>query len=147
MRLKILPVTDCNVEINSQNPAKLLIPTDRGREGYTITMARLPNQCMHFMVDGAHCGSPAMRHHRFCYHHKRQREQLLAVNAERARDSRNPPFTLPLLEDASSIQFSLTQVMRLLAAGQIERETASLMLYSLQIATTNLHNTTLDSLP
>jgi len=43
-----------------------------------IIMARLPNQCMHIMVDGAHCGSPAMRHHRFCYNHKRQHEQHLA---------------------------------------------------------------------
>ena len=37
-------------------------------------MARLPNPCLHIMVDGAQCGSPAMRHHRFCYNHKRQHE-------------------------------------------------------------------------
>jgi hypothetical protein len=110
-------------------------------------MARLPNQCLHIMADGAQCGSPAMRRNRFCYHHKRQREQLLALNADRARNSRYPPFTLPLLEDANSIQISLTQIMRLLAAGQIERKTASLMLYSLQIATTNLQHTTLENLP
>ncbi|MFZ0771608.1 MAG: hypothetical protein ACLP56_18545 [Candidatus Sulfotelmatobacter sp.] len=109
-------------------------------------MARLPNQCMHIMVNGAHCGSPAMRRSRFCYNHKRQHEQLAALSAERARDSRTLPFTLPVLEDASSIQFSLTQILRLLAAGQIERKTASLMLYSLQIATTNLH-ATLEKLP
>lgn len=106
---------------------------------------RLPNQCQHVMADGAHCGSPAMRHHRFCYHHKRQREQLLALRADRARNSRNTPaFTLPLLEDAGSIQASLTQIMRLLAAGQIDRKRASLILYALQIATTNLHHTTLE---
>jgi hypothetical protein len=87
-----------------------------------------------------------MRHHRFCYHHKRQREQLLALDADRARNSRDPQFTLPILEDASSIQLSLTQVMRLLAAGKIERKTASLMLYALQIATTNLRDTTLENL-
>jgi hypothetical protein len=109
-------------------------------------MARLPNQCLHIMADGVHCGSPAMRHHRFCYHHKRQREQLLALDADRARNSRDPQFTLPILEDASSIQLSLTQVMRLLAAGKIERKTASLMLYALQIATTNLRDTTLENL-
>jgi hypothetical protein len=110
-------------------------------------MARLPNQCLHIMVDGAHCGSPAMRHNRFCYNHKRQHEQLIALNADRARNSRNLPFTLPILEDASSIQLALTQVMRLLAAGQIDRKTASLMLYSLQIATSNLQHTTFENLP
>jgi hypothetical protein len=110
-------------------------------------MARLPNQCFHIMSDGVQCGSPALRHNRFCYHHKRQREQLLALNADQARHSRTHPFTLPLIEDASSIQASLTQIMRLLAAGQIDRKTASLMLYSLQIATANLPYTTLDKLP
>jgi hypothetical protein len=106
-----------------------------------------PKQCLHIMAHGRHCGSPAMRHHDFCYFHQRQREQYLAVSAEQARHSRTPPFTLPVLEDASSIQFSLTQIMRLLAAGQIERKSAGLMLYALQIATTNLHHATLDELP
>jgi hypothetical protein len=102
---------------------------------------------MHIMVDGAHCGSPAMRHNRFCYHHKRQHEQRIALSAERARNSRTLAFTLPVLEDANSIQVSLTQIMRLLADGQIERKTASLMLYALQIATTNLHDTSLENVP
>jgi hypothetical protein len=109
-------------------------------------MARLPNQCLHTMEDGTHCGSPAVRRNRFCYHHKRQHEQCIALNTDRARNSRNHPFTLPVLEDANSIQLSLTQIMRLLAAGQIEHKTASVMLYSLQIATTNLHATP-DKLP
>jgi hypothetical protein len=102
---------------------------------------------MHIMVDGANCGSPAMRGNRFCYHHKRQREQRIAVSTERARVNRNPQFTLPVLEDSDSIQLSLAKIMQLLAAGQIERKTASLMLYSLQIATTNLRYATLDKLP
>ena len=110
-------------------------------------MARLPNPCMHIMPSGAHCGSPAMRHARFCYFHKRQREQRIALEADHARNSRNARFTLPPLEDANSIQVSLTKIMRLLAAGQIETKTASLMLYSLQLATTNLQNTTFEKLP
>jgi hypothetical protein len=110
-------------------------------------MARLPNSCMHIMVSGAHCGSPAMRHNRFCYYHKRQHERRIALEADYARKNRNAPFTLPPLEDAASIQFSLTQIMRRLAAGEIDREIANLMLYSLQIATSNLQNTTLENSP
>ena len=102
---------------------------------------------MHIMVDGANCGSPAMRGGRFCYHHKRQHEQRNAVKAERVRHSRKPRFTLPVLEDSDSIQLSLTQVMRMLAAGQLDRETAKLMLYSLQIATSNLHHAALEKSP
>jgi hypothetical protein len=82
-----------------------------------------------------------MRRSPFCYHHKRQREQRLELEADRVRNNRDVPFH-PALEDADSIQVSLAQVMRLLAAGQIDRKTASLMLYSLQIATTNLQHTT-----
>jgi hypothetical protein len=68
------------------------------------------------MADGAQCGSPAVRHHRFCYHHKRQRDQRLELDADRARSDRNAPYNLPILEDANAIQLSLTQIMRLLAA-------------------------------
>ena len=107
-------------------------------------MTRLPNICLHVMADGAPCGSPAVRHHRFCYHHKRQREQRLELDADRARSERNAPYNLPILEDANAIQLSLTQIMRLLAAGQIDHKTASLMLYSLQIATSNLQQTTFE---
>ena len=101
-------------------------------------MPRLPKPCFHVMAEGVRCGSPAMRNHRFCYHHKRLREQRLALSAQHAGDSQTLPFTLPVLEDANSICASLTQINRLLAAGLIERKTASLMLYSLQIATSNL---------
>ena len=154
LRLKILPVTRCSVEIKSQNHANPKIPEHREGGGVTPwgdtlrrAMARLPGQCMHIMVDGAHCGSPAMRRARFCYYHKRQRKQRIALTAERARDSHTLPFTLPVLEDADSIQLSLTQIMRLLAAGEIAHETAGLLFYALQIATANLQQTTLDKSP
>jgi hypothetical protein len=107
-------------------------------------MTRLPNKCLHVMANGAPCGSPAVRHHRFCYHHKRQRDQRLELDADRARSDRNAPYNLPILEDANAIQLSLTQIMRLLAASQIDHKTASLMLYSLQIATSNLPQTTFE---
>jgi hypothetical protein len=102
---------------------------------------------MHIMVDGANCGSPAMRGNRFCYHHKRQHQQRNAVKAERARDSRNPQFAFPVLEDSDSIHLSLTKIMQLLATGQLDHKTASLMLYSLQIATSNLQHASLENHP
>ena len=108
-------------------------------------IARLPNQCMHIMRGGVHCGSPAMRHARFCYHHNRQHDERLALEADNARGTRFPQFILPPMQDAASIQASLSKIIRLLAAGQIETKTASLMLYSLQLATTNLHNAALET--
>jgi len=99
------------------------------------------------MVDGAHCGSPAMRRNRFCYYHNRQHEERLALSTDRARNNQSRPFTLPPLADANTIQISLTEVMNLLLAGKIEHKTASLMLYSLQIATTNLQQARLKEVP
>jgi hypothetical protein len=46
-----------------------------------------------------------------------------------------------VFEDANSIQMSLMQIMRLLLTGQIEHKTASLLLYALQTASTNLRQT------
>ena len=74
-------------------------------------------------------------------------EQRITLSADCARNSRTLPLTLPALEDADSINVSLTEIMRLLAVGQIDCKTASLMLYSLQIATSNLQHATLDKSP
>jgi hypothetical protein len=95
---------------------------------------------MHIMRSGAQCGSPAMRQARFCYQHQRQHDERLALEADNARSARYPQFILPPIEDAASIQASLAKIIRLLAAGQIETKTASVLLYSLQLASTNLQH-------
>jgi hypothetical protein len=48
------------------------------------------------------------------------------------------PLLLPILEDANSIQVALMKVMRLLLANAIPYKTASLLLYALQTASSNL---------
>ena len=55
----------------------------------------------------------------------------------RARKAR-AALDLPVLEDANSIQVALMQVMRLLVSAQIDHKTASLLLYALQTASSNL---------
>ena len=93
-------------------------------------------RCQHIKVNGTQCGSPALRSARFCYFHERWRDQRISLSAE----PHNAPaaLDLPVLEDANSIQVALMQVMRLLMSGQIEHRTASLMLYGLQTASSNL---------
>lgn len=97
-------------------------------------------RCQHIKVNGTQCGSPAVRRNRFCFFHKRWHEQRVVINSARARQAK-PSLDLPVLEDASSIQVALMQVMRLLLAGQIEHKTASLLLYGLQTASFNLRLT------
>ena len=107
-------------------------------------MPEYPNRCQHLKINGTQCGSPALRRNRFCFFHKRFQDERIKLSADRARRG-VATFELPILEDANSIQIALMQVMRLLVSGQLDHKTASLMLYSLQIATSNLPQTTFES--
>ena len=103
-------------------------------------MSVYSNRCQHLKTNGTQCGSPALRRNRFCYFHKRYQDERIRLNVDRRRRG-TATFFLPVLEDANSIQMSLMQIMRLLLTGQIEHKTASLLLYALQTASTNLRLT------
>jgi hypothetical protein len=103
-------------------------------------MLGFPNRCQHLKINGTQCGSPALRRNRFCFFHKRFQDEQIKLSADRARRG-VATFVLPVLEDANSIQIALMQVMRLLVSGQLDHKTASLLLYALQTASTNLRMT------
>jgi len=98
--------------------------------------------CQHIKDDGAQCASPALRRQKFCYFHKQWRRKRLEINTHIQRERWK--ITLPILEDANSIQLGLVQVMRLLATGQIDHPTGTLMLHALQIASANLKQTSFE---
>lgn len=102
-------------------------------------MSNYPSRCQHLKVNGTQCGSPALRRNRFCFFHKRFQDETIRLAADRKR--RPATFVLPVLEDANSVQVALMQIMRLLAAQQIDPKIASLLLYALQTASTNLRHT------
>jgi hypothetical protein len=106
-------------------------------------MPSYPSRCQHIKVNGTQCGSPALRRNRFCYFHKLHHEERIHLNADRARAARPRKVSIDLLvlEDAESIQVSLSQIMRLIICGQIDSKTAGLLLYALQTASTNLART------
>lgn len=108
-------------------------------------MPSFPNRCQHLKVNGTQCGSPALRRNRFCYFHKLHHEEIVELTLDRAKDARarrrKVSVTLPVLEDANSIQVSLMQIMRLIITGQIDGKTAGLLLYALQTASSNLPRT------
>ena len=99
-------------------------------------------RCQHLKVNGTQFGSPALRKQRFCYFHKDWRQKRLQINVNIRREQ--GALTLPVLEDANSIQVALMQVMRLLLTAQIEHRTAGLLLYALQTASANLARTTFE---
>ena len=103
-------------------------------------MSGFPNRCQHLKINGTQCGSPALRRNRLCFFHKRFQDERIKLSADRARRG-VATFLLPVLEDADSIQIALMQIMRLLLSQQIDHKTASLLLYALQTASTNLRLT------
>jgi hypothetical protein len=93
--------------------------------------------CKHIKANGEFCGSPALRGREYCYFHltvlgRRLRTQKHIMQGE------NHYLQLPTLEDGDSIQMALMQVMEALLRDQIDTKLAGLLLYGLQIASSNL---------
>ncbi len=129
--------------------------------------------CRHVKTNGTLCQSPALANEQLCFFHHRdsQRRSRLnnALDHKRSTLARwgtpdglcqSPamakPFDdhaaallhaldLPLLEDAFAIQVAITNVMRALATQQIDHRSAGLLLYALQIASSNLKQIPLKS--
>jgi len=87
-------------------------------------------RCEKVKEDGTMCGSPQMRGYAYCYAH----ERMLAAQARK--------LELPAQEDANSIQMAVMLVQRALIDDEISEKKAGLLLYSLQIAASNVGKTT-----
>jgi len=93
-------------------------------------------RCQHIKVSGTQCGSPALRKKSFCFYHQQNRP--LTVECYSEGEYATGEIALPVFEDAHSIQTVIRQIVQMLLQKRIERKTASLLLYALQIASSNL---------
>jgi hypothetical protein len=98
-------------------------------------------RCAHIKVDGLRCGSPRMKSAALCYTHQRMAESRLPAPQQA------PRLPSMMMEDANSIQVALMEVTRALLGGQITEKTAGKLLYSLQIAASNLKRLTFHETP
>jgi hypothetical protein len=81
--------------------------------------------CQHPRFNNQPCGQPALKGQKFCrFHDSSHRSQ--------------PDYSIPMVEDALSLQFAIMQVIRALHDRVIDSKTASITLYALQIAGGNL---------
>ena len=87
-------------------------------------------QCMHIKFNGQQCLQPAMRNKKFCHFHGFLHERNQMPDGER--------FRIPIAEDTASIQIAIIQVMRALVCNNIDTEKAGVLLYGLQLCSTNL---------
>ena len=86
-------------------------------------------ECRHILPDGARCHAAALKGMPYCYHHDRIHRAFL-----RQRSAPKAKLELPALEDRSSIQMALSQVIGALAAGRIDGTNAGRLIYGLQVA-------------
>ncbi len=87
-------------------------------------------RCEKVREDGTVCGSPQMKGYRYCYTH----ERMLQTQSQKLQ--------LPALEDANAVQMAIMRVQKALIDDEITEKKAGLLLYSLQMASSNLKHTT-----
>ena len=90
--------------------------------------------CQHARLNNAPCGQPALRGRKFCRFHDTDRIK--------AAD-----YSIPMVEDALSLQLAIMQVIRALHDRAMDSKTAALTLYALQIASGNLKRFTAEQSP
>jgi len=95
-----------------------------------LEQANQAPRCSAIKQDGTRCGSPKMKTHIYCFTHYR----MIEARAEN--------LTLPPMEDANAIQMAVMLVQRALIDDEISEKKAGLLLYSIQIAATNVDKTT-----
>ena len=82
-------------------------------------------RCKHTRIDGQPCGGAALKGRPHCRFH----DQFMRPGKR---------FALLPLEDSSSIQLTIMEVIRSLIEGRMDRQKANTVLYALQIAQNNL---------
>jgi hypothetical protein len=90
-------------------------------------------RCEKVREDGTVCGSPQMRGYRYCYAH----ERMLQTQSQKLK--------LPAQEDGNGIQMAIMRVQKALIDDEISEKKAGLLLYSLQMASSNLKHTSFTS--
>lgn len=93
-------------------------------------------RCQHIKLSGDRCGASALRDQKFCRFHDYCGMVKVDVSVSAAFPA--TPFYLPVLEDAASIQYTINQVCEHLLHHRLDAKKAGVMLYAMQIASSNL---------
>ena len=91
-----------------------------------IAPANAAPRCQYIRVNGRRCGAPARRRRCYCHFHE---HVTICTNAS---------YKVRFIEDATTLQFALVEVMRLLDSPRPDYKACGLKLYALQIACTNM---------
>jgi hypothetical protein len=118
--------------------------------------------CRHIKTNGRRCKSPSLGLSAFCYFHSRlhRRHKNLLESAPVLHENNSNPTSsatgqpqylpdpleleLPPLEDAESIQVSISLLVLALARNRIDSKRAAVLLYGLQLASSNARSITIE---
>src|SRR6266853_5979866 len=95
-----------------------------------LKLADMAPRCRWVRQDGTSCRSPQMKQHIYCFAHRQMAE------------ARTLMLMLPAPEDANAIQIGLMRIQKALIEDTISTKKAGLLLYSMQLALTNVGQTT-----
>src|SRR5437588_142505 len=94
--------------------------------------------CRHIHAAGQRCGSPAVRGRNFCFYHGTARTGFPASERKSISDSSRTWFTFQHIDTRADVQLALFDVLSRIATNDIDTKRAGLLLYGLQIASSNL---------
>jgi hypothetical protein len=89
--------------------------------------------CAQRKANGDPCQSPALHGERFCHYHNVTGKPAINID-----NSPSGHAYLPVFEDAVSIQSAITDVCEMMLHRRIEPKEASILLYAMQVASTNM---------
>jgi hypothetical protein len=89
--------------------------------------------CAQRKANGDPCQSPALRGERICHYHKVMGKPTINID-----NSPSGHAYLPVFEDAVSIQSAISDVCEMMLHRRIETKEASILLYAMQVASTNM---------
>jgi transposase-like protein len=95
-----------------------------------LKLADMAPRCQWVRQDGTSCRSPQMKQHIYCFAHRQMAE------------ARTLMLMLPPPEDANAIQVGLMRIQKAVIEDTISTKKAGLLLYSMQLALTNVGQTT-----
>jgi hypothetical protein len=95
-------------------------------------------RCQHIKTGGTQCGSPALRGQEFCHYHRQSRLKNVECYEDWLTPGHSGNITLPVFEDAHSVQFVVRQVTEMVLQQKLDLRSAGIVLYGLQIASANL---------
>src|SRR5690349_10451855 len=124
------PLTTNEQEDHQQRELEQQHEVQQRAEALALKLAEMAPRCQWVRQDGTSCGSPQMKQHIYCFAHMQMAEARALM------------LRLPPPEDANAIQVGLMRIQKAVIEDTISMKKAGLLLYSMQLALTNVGQTT-----